>query len=370
MANNLSLSDIINITVSLSPVSTITTGFNVGLIVGKTAVISAVNRTKEYTKLADMLTDGFVTTDAEYVAAQLYFSQSPAPGKVVIGRWDGTGAETAAQAITACRASNKNWYGCMICGAAKADIIAVAAVIEAATPSSVFFFDTKDADVKPGTAGNVFLTLKASNYSKTIGQYSAQTNSVAALLGYAMGASNSNANSAYTLAYKKEVGVTVDDLTSAEVTNIKNANGNVYVNRGINYDVFESGVMANGQHFDEILGLDVLSNDIQQSVMETLTSNPKVPQTDDGVGYLINAISDACVRARSRAFIAPGVWNAAPILNLQTGDTLSEGYAVLADSIANQSAADRAARISPTIYVPIKLAGAIEHVVISILVNR
>lgn len=367
---NLNLTDIINVIVNLSPVSTIAAGFNIGLIVGKSTVISAATRTKIYASAAEMIEDGFAITDPEYKAAVIYFSQSPKPTKLVVGRWDGTGAETAAEAIAACRTSDKTWYACMICGAAKADILAVAPIIEAATPSSVFMYDTADTDVPAGTAGNVMLTLEAAGYSKTIGQYSEQEDSIAAILGYAMGASSKAKNSAYTLAYKTEVGVTPDDLSTAQITEIKGANGNVYINRGQSYKVFEPGVMTNGQHFDEILGIDALVNDIQESVMIALTTTPKVPQTDEGVSYLINVISGACSRARNRGFLAPGVWNAPTILNLETGDTLANGFAILADTIANQSAEDIANRISPTIYVPIKLAGAIEHVVINILVNR
>ena len=57
-------------------------------------------------------------------------------------------------------------------------------------------------------------------------------------------------------------------------------------------------------------------------------------------------------------------------MNLKTGDALSTGYMVLADTLANQSQADRDARKSPPIYVAVKMAGAIEHVVIGIVVNR
>lgn len=366
----LTLNDIINISVDLSPASTVSAGFNIGLIVGNSTVISAVDRTAEYANLAEMIADGFSITDPEYVASALYFGQSKVPAKVVIGRWDTTGAETAAEAVTACRTSNTNWYGCMVCGAEKADITGVAAIMGSLTPVATFFFDTDDSDVPAGTAGNVFLTLEALSYSRVIGQYSAQEDSIAALLGYAMGAASQNANSAYTLAYKTEIGVTTDNLTSAQITNIKDANGNVYINRGKAYNVFEQGVMSNGQHFDEILGLDILVNDIQEAVMTSLVSSPKIPQTDEGVTYLINVISGACQRAKTRGFIAPGVWTAPTILNLETGDTLSNGFTVLAESVATQSAEDIANRIAPTIYVPIKLAGAIEHVVINISVNR
>ena len=43
-------------------------------------------RAKEYTSLADILTAGFATTSAVYKAATLYFGQTVAPSKIVVGR--------------------------------------------------------------------------------------------------------------------------------------------------------------------------------------------------------------------------------------------------------------------------------------------
>ena len=114
----------------------------------------------------------------------------------------------------------------------------------------------------------------------------------------------------------------------------------------------------------------MLVNNIQLSVLDLLTGSTKVPQTEDGVALLASAINGPCLAARNTGFIAPGIWNAAPILSLNTGDTLSQGYLILSEPIDSQSQADRDARLAPPIYVPVKLAGAIEHVNIGIYVNR
>jgi hypothetical protein len=365
-----SLSNIVNVTVQVSPLSTANSGFNVGLIVGVSTHISAATRVKEYSSTDDMLSDGWTGTEHEYLAAQVYFSQSPRPNKVVIGRWDNTDTETAVQAVTACRAANSNWYAAYLCDAVKADILAIAAYIETATPLSVFFYDTQDADVLAGTAGNVMETLQGDKYKRTIGQYSTSAYAAAAIMGYAMGANTGLANSAYTLAYKSEVGITPEVLTTTQVNTILGYNGNVYTNYGATYDLFVQGTVADGTSFDEVLNLDVLTNDIQTSVMNALIASPKIPQSDDGVSLLVSAITSPCAAARTRGVLAPGVWKGGPVLGLKTGDTLSTGYLVLADSLANQSQADRDARKSPPIYAAVKMAGAIEHVVIGVIVNR
>lgn len=366
-----SLSDIVRVTVQVSPLSAVNNTFDMGLIVGKSTVIAAATRVKVYSGTDDMLSDGWVGTEPEYLAAQMYFSQRPRPNKVAIGRWDGTGTETAVKAISACREANTDWYAAYLCGAAKADIIAISEYIETASPLSVFFYDTKDTEVPAGTAGNVMETLQKAKRHRTFGQYCSTTaNAAVAAMGYAMGANTGLANSAFTLAYKSEVGVQPEALTTQQINTILGYNGNVYTNYGATYNLLVRGAMADGVHFDEVLNLDVLTTDIQTSVMNALTTGPKIPQTEEGVSLLVTAITAPCEAARTRGVIAPGVWKGAPVLSLKTGDTLSTGYMVLADSIANQSQADRDARKSPPIYVPIKMAGAIEHVVIGVVVNR
>lgn len=365
----LPLSDIVNVSVSVGPVSSIRNNFNIALIVGKSAIIDTTARVKIYSKIGDLTADGWQGTEPEYLAAQIYFSQSPKPSKVAIGRWDGTN-ETAVQAVTACRQANSDWYSCMVCDATKSDIIAVAAYIDSATPASSYFYTTADSDVLAGTAGNVLETLKSNKTHRSLGQYSTEEHAVTAIMGYAMGANTQTANSVYTLAYKPEVGITPENLIEDKVNLIKNYNGNVYVNRGSVYNVFENGVMADGSYFDEILNLDILTNNIQSAVMDALTTLPKVAQTDDGMGNLLNAITAPLEKARSTGFIAPGVWNTAGILTVKNGDVLSRGYEILSDTIADQSQTDRENRISPPIYILVKLAGAIQNVVINLYVNR
>jgi O6-methylguanine-DNA--protein-cysteine methyltransferase len=365
-----SLSNIVNVTVQVSPLSTVGRMFNLGLIVGSSTVISDTDRVKLYSGTDDMLSNGWAGSEPEYKAAQIYFSQTPRPVNVAIGRLDAISSETAVQAVTACRSANSDWYAVYVCDTVKADIEAIAAYIETATPLSAYFYETSDADVLAGTAGNVMDALKTSKYGRTFGQYSTSPHAAVAAMGYAMGANTGLTNSAYTLAYKSEVGITPESLTSTQVSTITGYNGNIYTNYGASYDLLVQGTMANGTHFDEVLNLDMLTNDIQTSVMNALTTSPKIPQTEDGVNILINAITKPCTDAKSRGIIAPGIWNGSPVLGLNTGDTLSNGYLILADTIAKQSQADRDARKSPPVYVAVKMAGAIEHVVIGVVVNQ
>lgn len=93
----LALSNIIDISVQVSPAAPAVSSFNVGLFVGPSTVIpsyGANSRVQVYTGTTDMLTAGFIVSDPEYIAAQIAFSQTPAPFKFAVGRQDLTALQT------------------------------------------------------------------------------------------------------------------------------------------------------------------------------------------------------------------------------------------------------------------------------------
>ncbi|EKQ56269.1 MULTISPECIES: DUF3383 family protein [unclassified Clostridium] len=367
--STLPLNDVVDVSVSVGPVTQVRSNFNLGLIVGKSTIITINERVKTYTKIGDLTADGWTGTEPEYLAAQMYFSQSPKPSKVAIGRWDGTD-ETAVQAVTACREANSEWYACTVCQAEKADIVAVATYIDSCTPESTYFATTGDSDVLAGTAGNLLETLKKNGVHRTLVQYSTTEDAVVAIMAYAMAANTQTSGSAYTLKFKSEVGVQAENLTSTQVTIIKNNNGNVYINRGSVYNLFEDGITCDGTHYDEIINLDVLTNNLQAATINSLIESSKIAQTDDGMDLLLNALTTPLEKARTIGFIKEGIWSSASILTVSTGDMLTRGYKILADSIASQTQADREARKAPPIYILVKLSGAIEDVSIKLYVNR
>lgn len=367
--STLPLKDAVDVSVDIGPVRSVRTKFNIALIVGVSAIITKSERVKNYAGMEDMKADGWTGEEPEYLAAQIYFSQTPKPSRVAIGVWDDIG-ETAVQAVTACREANAEWYTVYVCNATKTEIIDVANYIESAIPPSTHAYNTSDSEVLTNAEGNVIETLAKSGIRRTIGQYSTTDHAIMSAIGYAMGANTQTANSAYTLKFKKEVGVNTEDLNGTQLVQIKNNNCNVYINRGSVYNLFEDGVMADGTPFDEIINLDMLTNDIQMAVMDGLQTSSKIPQTDPGMDNLLNRIRAPLEKHRGTGFIAPGIWTSAPILDVETGDVLERGYLIMSGSVNDQSQEDREARKAPPIYALVKLAGAIEAVAIKVFVNR
>ena len=279
--------------------------------------------------------------------------------------------ETAVEAVTGCRLKNNEWYGVSYLGATEQDIKDLAAYVETATPTTTLFATVASAAIKHGIADNVADYLKGKKYSRTHLLFSTTSpHAVVGIMGYAMRNNTGLANSCYTLKFKQIVGVTVDDVSATEAMNIEGYNCNVYLNRGYYYDMYEQGVMSNGQFFDEVLNLDMLTNRIQLNIMDKLYQAPKVPQTEAGVTQLVDACNSACNRSVIQGFLAPGKWTGQPLMNLNTGDFLPLGYLVQSEAINDQDQADREARKAPPIYVAIKEAGAIHSVTIGVYVNR
>ncbi|HLH04949.1 MAG TPA: DUF3383 family protein [Bryobacteraceae bacterium] len=372
------LSVVVNVAVTVAPVAAATPTFNQGLIVGPSTVIPASQRVRQYTSLAAMLSDGFTATSPEYLAAQLYFGQTPTPQYLWVGRQDLTVPETPLQALQACRAASPNWWACLVTDAVAADHEAIAAWIQAATPQSCYFYTTSDANVLSGATGNVASVLQAGGYSRVFGVYSttqggaAPNNAyaAAAAMGVAMGSNTGLANSYFTLKFKPLTGVVAEPLTNSQITALEALNINLYLSYANTYTWLEQGQVANGQYLDEILNLDMLSSDIQYSLVNLLISQPSIPQTNAGESQLIAAVHQACDNAVSRGFIAPGVWEGQTILNLSAGTALPKGYLVQSDTFANQSAGDRAARKAMPIYVALIEAGAMHSITVGVYVQR
>ena len=86
MSTGLSVSRIVNVAINLSPKATARRSFGILCLVGDTDVIDGLERLRTYTSI-DGVGDDFGVTDPEYLAALLYFSQSPRPKTLMIGRW-------------------------------------------------------------------------------------------------------------------------------------------------------------------------------------------------------------------------------------------------------------------------------------------
>lgn len=380
MAQGLPVSNVVNVDVIMA--ATAATGRNFGslLILGTSTVIPVSERIRLYTGSEEIGTD-FGEDSPEYEAALIYFSQSPAPTQVYVGRWAKTLAtgetgsvETLAQAITAVL-QYTNWYGLGIADdedLTAAEITATAAAIQASSLSRVFAVTSEDSGIiDSASTTDIASTLKAAGYGRTFVQYSTKKYAALSAFGRAFTVNFTGNNTTLTLKFKTEPGVTYETLTSAQAAAIDAKNANVYVYYANDTAILQQGVMSNGDFFDERHGLDWLQNYVQTNLYNLLyTSTTKIPQTEAGITRLLSNVEQSLDQAVSNGLVAAGVWNGGDIGEITAGDTLTKGYYVYAQPLSSQAQADREARKSPLIQAAIKLAGAVHYADVQINVVR
>ncbi len=82
----LNVSDVVNVQVNIAPLAATFSNFGSLVIIGSSPVIDTSERIRLYTTLGGVASD-FGTTAPEWLAADLFFSQSPQPAFLYIGRW-------------------------------------------------------------------------------------------------------------------------------------------------------------------------------------------------------------------------------------------------------------------------------------------
>ncbi|MHB9319957.1 DUF3383 family protein [Phytobacter diazotrophicus] len=383
MQKGLPLRRVTDVTVTLSARAAQGRNFGSMLILGDSTVIPLSERLRLYSRAED-IGDDFGVDSEEYKAAVIWFSQSPQPIQVYVGRWAKTMAvgetgatESLLQAVNALLDWN-SWYGLHLAVQAAdyptdTDIISVAAAIEAASVSRIFGITTDEADtLVAATTTDLSSKLKAAKYSRTFTQYSTSSR-YAALSAFsrAFTVDYTASNTTITLKFKQEPGVTYETLSTSQADSIEAKNCNVYVYYENDSAILEQGVMSNGDFFDERHGLDWLQNAVQTADYNTLyTSTTKIPQTDAGTTTRIANIEIVLDKAVKNGLFAPGKWTGGPMGQLNTGDTLTKGYYTWAETVDDQLQTDREARKGVPIQVAGKLAGAVHYGSVAITVVR
>lgn len=289
---------------------------------------------------------------------------------------DGIAAETPVAAAAIFANASTDWYGLMFADTNVTDAqhIAVAAYIEAASPSRIYGITTQvAAALDSASTTDLPYVLKAALYRRTFIQYSSSSPYAAAsLYGRAFTVDFTANNTAITLKFKQEPGVTAESLTQSQAAAVKAKNCNVFVKYTGDSAIVQEGTMASGAFFDEVHGLDWFANALQTDLFNLLYQSPtKIPQTDQGVALLTTQAERTCAAAVNNGLVAPGTWTSTLAFgSLKSGDALPKGYYVYAPRVATQSQADREARKSPTIQIALKLAGAIHSVNAIVNVNR
>ena len=364
----LTLDPIVSVNVNVSEALQSSSVFDVGLILGSSSVISASDRVKSVSSLAEMLDLGFEDDDDEYIAAEAYFGVSPAPVSLLVGRINTS--ETPVQALSAVLDKTRSFYGVYVCSITDEQALALAAALDALNRYCLFYEVSGTVATVTG-ASALLASMKATGTHRAIGTYLTTGELASAVMGLAMGLTRAHAADSFALCYKPVASLTPTAITQAEVNSIKALNGNVYVTRGYTRTLFENGAVASGMRFDEVLYLDQIASELQEACLEVITDRSvRLPQNDTATTVFFNAISGVLAGYTRRGILGTATWRGAPVGNVRTGDMVDNGFLLWADSYDDQSEADRAAHKAVPIHIILCLTGSVESIVLTVNVQE
>jgi hypothetical protein len=190
--------------------------------------------------------------------------------------------------------------------------------------------------------------------------------------GRGMSTNFSAINTTSSMNLKSLPGVSSDSgMTQTILNEAKAVGADVYVNIAGQSCVISHG--ANG-FFDDVYNLQWLIGALEVAGFNFLrTTGTKIPQTEGGMDGLKAAYRAVLVQASSNGFVAPGEWTGTDTFGNPVDfrrNIRDFGFYIYSLPVAQQSVADREARIAPAVQIAIKYAGAIHSTSVIVNVNK
>jgi len=326
----------------------------------------------------------YLTSGTTGITSSVSFLTAPGTGTDISGMLHMTAAlaersstglapETPVGALA--RVDGRGWYAATFASSVPltdAQHLACSGYLEAATDPHLYGITTAEATVlDPASSVDIASQAMLADYMRTVVQYSI-TNpyAICSFFGRALTVNFEGVNTTITMKFKVEPGVSAELLTGSQASTVAAKRCNVYVQYNNGTSINQEGMMSGRAYFDEMHGLDWLSNRVQNDVWNMLYTSPKVPQTNPGVHKLVNAADGGLAQGVNNGLIAAGIWNAPGFGELNQGDLLARGWYTFANLVEEQAQSDREARIAPLIQIAVKLAGAVHFANVLINVNR
>jgi len=193
--------------------------------------------------------------------------------------------------LAAILAASTNWYGFSIWSRDKGDILEAALWCEA--NYRLFLAQSSDSAVTAYTAGNVLARLKAFSYERTALIWHALDAEYADLAWLSSKLAVDPDSDTTFWRYQTLSGITLDDLTATQISNIRTNNGNVY-EEFYGRPVTSKGRTVDGQPIDVLITVDWtrsrMEERIAQALVDASNRGSKIPYTDAGIGTITGIV--------------------------------------------------------------------------------
>lgn len=277
-------------------------------------------------------------------AAGDWFSiESPNPDDIKVSA---THADPGVAAdLTAINLENNGFYAIYTFYNSNAYALAVCAWAE--SNKKLYIMDTNETDSIRTAIGNseTLDDIRINAYTRTAGFYHPNP---AAMAGAAwLGARLPYEPGSETWAFARLNGVAAVNLTATHRLNLTNRRASSIENvAGIN--ITFGGQTGDGNYIDVRRGLDWLEDDMAKGVFGVLAANPKIPYTDKGAAVLEGEVRASLKRATDRGIL-----------------TDNPAFTITVPKVADQSTADKTARLFSNIKFSATLAGAVHKVTVN-----
>lgn len=295
-----------------------------------------------YESTTDMLEDGFLTTDASYVAAQRIFAQDPRPSKVVIGvvKTD----ETYVEAIVRQQGAYNKFLYVITDAATDTEKEAIADYVE--TQSRMFYvFSDSNAATYTSATTDIFSKLKDKGYDRSFGIYTKDGVTNAMIEAAWVGRFSAEPIGSAIWIYKELNGVVSDGYTATEESYLQSKNANYYTTVEDESVVFGEGKVAGSEFIDVLLGSVWLEVRMGERIWGLIKAQNKINYTNAGISM---------VEIKMREVLDEAV-----AMNILTAD---DPIRVVVPNANNIPSSTRNTRVLSGITFEARLAGAIQKV--------
>lgn len=373
-------SRVVNVSVSRNDNFPTRRGFGTQLILTHTSVagqVDATKRTKLYASLAEVSAD-YPSNTSVYAAALSAFSQNPRPVRLKVGFAAApAGADDAAKkadfiaSLAAILDYDQSWYMVTIDAAMRDQPYLDGLVEWIEAQSKIAMVDSNDADMQdPEDDTNIAARHKGTVERTAVFYHTSATEYLAAsMAAYMSTRVFDDADSAYTLKFKKAPGVDAVNLGSAAITAITGfveGTGqsesvghcaNTLIDIGDQNFLVEGSMLTQNVFVDEIHATDWIIARTEEEALAMFLNNARIPFTDQGMQQLASVPRGIMAQATRAGIVAKD-------LNPLTGE-YEPAFTITVPSVFDVPESQRKARIAPAISVRFRYAGAVHYTTIN-----
>lgn len=295
-----------------------------------------------YESTTAMLEDGFLTTDAAYIAAQRIFSQDPRPSKVVVGVVKDE--ETYVEALVRQQGAYNKFLYVITDAATDTEKEAIADYVETQSRMFYVFSDSNAATYTVATT-DIFSKLKAKGYDRSFGIYTKDGVGNAMIEAAWVGRFSAEPIGSAIWIYKELDGIIADGYTVTEEAYLQSKNANYYTTVEDESVVFGENKVAGGEYIDVLLGATWVEVRAGERIWGLIKAQNKINYTNAGISMVEIKLRE--------------VLDEAVAMNILTAD---DPIRVVVPNANNIPSSTRNTRILSGITFEARLAGAIQKV--------